>query len=355
MAGSKHSIKVCYFPGRETGYPRNRLLVKAMKEVGIEVLDCSYHRKTLIRYIIGFVRFLKYKRESDIVFVGFLGHFLMPLVKLFTRKKIIFDSFVSIYLTIVVDRKITSKDSLLARFADYFDWLSCRLANIVFAGTTQEIKYLVNRNKLPRDKFVRVFVGSDDTVMYPRDTVPSSEFIVEFHGEFQALHGVTYIIEAASILTNINFKMIGDGVLRKQCMVMAKEYGLKNIEFIGKVSYEQIPQYIAQASVCLGIFGDTEKTQIVIPHKAYEALAMGKPLITADTPAARELLTHRENAFLCNPADPKSLAEAIKTLYDDEQLRKQIAENGYKLFKEKCSPEVLGRQIRKCVESLIDS
>ena len=47
----------------------------------------------------------------------------------------------------------------------------------------------------------------------------------------------------------------------------------------------------------------------MIPNKAFQALACGTPLVTADTPAARELLQDGESALLVPPGDPEALAE----------------------------------------------
>ena len=55
-------------------------------------------------------------------------------------------------------------------------------------------------------------------------------------------------------------------------------------------------------------------------------MAMGKPIITADTPAIRELLTHKKDIYLCSPADPKAIAASIEELRNDEPLRKKIGE-----------------------------
>ncbi|MEE8113722.1 MAG: glycosyltransferase, partial [Nitrososphaerales archaeon] len=72
------------------------------------------------------------------------------------------------------------------------------------------------------------------------------------------------------------------------------------------------------------------------------ALAMGKPLITGDSPAARELLKDGETAILCKLGDPQALAEAILRLKADPALQAQIGKEGNRLFQNHATPKVLG-------------
>ncbi|MFB0564474.1 MAG: glycosyltransferase [Candidatus Aminicenantaceae bacterium] len=323
-----------------------------MKEAGIEVLDCSYPKRNVFRYVIGFWKFLLYKNRCDIIFVGFFGHFIVPIVRLFTRKKIIFDAFLSMYQTVVVDRKVAKPQGIIAGISKFMDRLSCQLTDKVFLDTNQHIEYFVREYKIEKYKFYRLLLGSDNSVWYPRSGTEAEDFIIHFHGEFQPLHGVEYIIEAAKKLPDIKFQIIGKGKTLHSCRELAKRLNLNNINFYPQVRYEELPEYLLKASICLGIFGGTQKTRLVIPHKVYEVLAMGKPLITADTPAAREILVNGENAVLCRPADPQSLAESILMLKNDPILRTKIAQNGNKLFQDRCTPMIIGKQILKVASKI---
>jgi glycosyltransferase involved in cell wall biosynthesis len=76
------------------------------------------------------------------------------------------------------------------------------------------------------------------------------------------------------------------------------------------------------ADVCLGVFGASEKAARVVPNKVYDALACGRPVVTADTPGIREALHDGEDALLVPAADGASLAAAIERLLDqDERAR----------------------------------
>ncbi len=71
-------------------------------------------------------------------------------------------------------------------------------------------------------------------------------------------------------------------------------------------------QWIQQADICLGIFGDSDKAGRVIPNKVFQILNAGKLVITRDSAAIRELLDPgMEGVFLVPPANPLSLAKTI--------------------------------------------
>ena len=115
----------------------------------------------------------------------------------------------------------------------------------------------------------------------------------------------------------------------------------------------EVPEKLAEADVCLGIFGDTEKAQRVIPNKVYEAMAMGKPVITGDTPAARWLLTHREHAFLVPVANSKAIADAVIELMKNRHLRDRLSHNGRQIFLAVATPEILGGELAILCQELV--
>jgi len=133
----------------------------------------------------------------------------------------------------------------------------------------------------------------------------------------------------------------------KKIIELASKLNIKNINFINPVPYEKLKDYLNEADICLGIFGNTEKAQRVIPNKIYEALAAGKPIITAKSLAAEELFKNYKNILFCNSADFKDLAKKILELKNNQLLRKQIAQNGYQLFKEKLTPQKIAEDLLK--------
>ena len=260
------------------------------------------------------------------MFVGYFGHLDMFFAKLFSiltfrRKKIIFDAFISLYDTMVSDRKMLKENSFFSKIVFWLDKLSCWFADTVILDTNAHIDFFHKTFNVPKEKMVRIFASADEDIFYAREIDKENDkFNVLFIGKYTPLHGIEYIVEAAEILKksqDIHFTFIGKGQLYPEIRSIVKYNHLDNIEFIDWVEYEKLPDHIGKADVCLGVFSASEKASRVIPNKVFQSMAMGKVVVTARTPGIAEGLRDEDNAILCNPADPIDLSNAIIKVKED--------------------------------------
>ena len=335
-------------------YSRGRILYKGLLKNNVKV--SLFLPKGKLKYFKLARRLLK--KDYNIILVnGKLNLILCKILKPFHRRPIVFDVFISDYDSLVKDRKLVKENSFKARILWLLDKYTCKWADFVILDTKAHIKYFVKEFGLKTSKFKEIYIGADEEIFRPTSyqNKKNKKFIVLFHGTFIPLQGIEYIVKAAKLLEKdreILFQIIGYGQTFKKIKKLVARLKIKNIHFLGFQEISKIPTYISKADVCLGIFGETQKAKRVIPNKAFEVIAMKKPLITADTPAIKELFIHRKNCYLCKISDEKSLAVAIKELKNDFNLRKKIALNGYKLFKEKCTSKEIGNRLKKLLKSI---
>lgn len=339
-------MKICYFGIYERNYSRNRILISGLKKNGVDIVECCSSKRGFLKYLDLIKKYRKTDKDYDLMIVGFPGPQAMVLARILTRKKIIFDAFVSLYDSICSENKRSKFFDFKSLYFFFLDWLACFLADKILLDTNEHIEYFVRTFKIRKEKFVRVFVGSDDSAVRPQDIMTMKDHIlVHFHGSFLPLQGVEYIIEAIKILKNeknIKFRIIGTKIKNKYINEQ-----LSNVKFLDSVPYEDLEKYFGEADIALGIFGGTEKSMRVIPNKVYEALATGKAVLTGESSAAKELLEDKENVLFCRMADPDDLAQKILMLKEDFGLRKKISENGYKLFIKKLTPVVIAGELLK--------
>jgi glycosyltransferase involved in cell wall biosynthesis len=326
-----------------------------MQKNGIEVDECRVDPKVhkgIRKYWRLIAQARKLPRETyDFVIIGFPGQSVLFLALfLFGRKRIVFDAFVSLYDSNVRDRKVHSRYSLAAAYDWFLDWYAVYLAPTILLDTEQHIQYFVDTFSIPRSKFLRVWVGANEEVFHPRTSKQGISKIVHFHGSFIPLQGISYILDAAELLLkeSIEFRIVGNGQEYKSMMHKAHERNLSNVLFVGRASLQELSEYMSAGDICLGIFGNTEKTMRVIPNKVFEGMAMGKAIITADTPAIRELSIYGELPLVLVPtADPRALADAIVKLCTEKDEQARVATAAAKFFETYLQEKMIVAQLFK--------
>jgi glycosyltransferase involved in cell wall biosynthesis len=100
---------------------------------------------------------------------------------------------------------------------------------------------------------------------------------------------------------------------------------------------------IADADIVLGIFGISEKAARVVPNKVYQAMSVGRCVITRDSPALREMFVPGRHLAVCPPGDAAALAETILALRDDPARAASLAEAGCALVRERFNTASVGQ------------
>jgi glycosyltransferase involved in cell wall biosynthesis len=281
----------------------------------------------------------------DAFIVGYPGHFDLPAAKRAAGDApVLFNPLVSLADTLVADRRRFRATSLPARTFEAIDRLAFKAADLVVADTQAQARLFADLGGL--DVVETCFVGAEDRLFRPTWR-PPDRFTALFVGKLIPLQGVETILAAAALAPEIRFRVVGSGQLSH---LLAERP--PNVDHVPWIEYELLPAEIAGAGCALGIFGTTPKAARVIPNKAFQALASAAPLVTADTPGARELLADGESALLVPPGDPQALATAVRALAADQELSRRIAARGRATYELRASETVLGARWRGIIERL---
>jgi glycosyltransferase involved in cell wall biosynthesis len=352
-------VRVLYFGTYERDYPRNAQVISALRTAGVEVVErhapvwegrrnnWSARTTAGLRLLLAEARLWWPQRgEFDVVLVGYPGHFDMPRARRIAgMRPLVFNPLVSLYDTMVGDRGRYRQRSFAAGLLKAVDRKALKLADLVVADTRANGDYLAEVGEIPREKVEVCFVGAEERLFHA-GWRPDERFRAVFVGKLIPLHGIETILGAARLAPELDFRVIGSGQLEPLL-----EERPPNVERVEWVNYEELPRELWGAGCALGIFGTSAKTMRVIPNKAFQALACGTPLVTADTPAARELLADERDALLVPPGDPTALAEAVRRVAGDPDLARALSAGGRRTFEEQASEEILGTRWRELLES----
>jgi len=318
----------------QPAYNRNQIIIKGLKKHSIDLVEFPYEKRN--RKILR--RVVELSEDCDLLFLPSFTHLDVPFLRKSISKPIVFDPLISKYMTKVFDLKTIWRFSPRAYKNFLKDKRAFKYSDLIISDTQSHKEYFCNHFGVSESKIIVVPVGVDTEEFFPKN-IPvenKGKVIVGFYGTFIPLHGIEKIIHAAYELKereDIQFDIYGKGFLFKKISPLANKLGLHNIAFKGWVDYHELNNVINTMDICLGIFGDSIKTELVIPNKIFHYAACEKPIITRDTIGIREIFTANENIVLCGNS-ASSIAKAIIYLADNPGIRNKIGTNACKLISE---------------------
>ena len=318
-------MRALYFGTYDRDHPRNLNAIAAMRTAGIDVVERSVAvRGTGVLGVLSVAsaetRLLWPRRRAfDIVIVGYPGHFDVPRARRLAGKRpLVFDAVLSLEDELVGVRRRFRPRSAAATVLRVVDTRALRLPDLVVCGTRVEAAYLEG---LGAKRAEAVFLGADEE-LYGETWSPTYPFTAVHFADPSA-----DVVRAASAQTDVPVR----------------------VAVRDEIAPEQLGIAVAHAGIVLGSFRESR----AIPATVFDALSTGAPVITADTVAARELLTDGESALLVPPDDPAALADAVTRLAADDELRTRIAATGNRVFRERASRRALGARWAELLAPLV--
>jgi glycosyltransferase involved in cell wall biosynthesis len=360
------ALRVLYFGTYDRHYSRNRILIDGLRLAGADVAECHVPLwsdtddkvraasggllSTVWRVLCAYAALMRaywpWRHSYDVMVLGYTGQidvFPARVLTWLARRPLVLDVFISLYLT-TFERGLPAQKLLR-----WIEMVAYQLPDLLLVETAEYQKWMVTTFRLQGRPFFSVPLGADSRrFASPPPRCPDGVFRVLYYGKYIPLHGVEYIIRAAGLLRafpDIVFEMVGRGPTRPGAERLARELGLECISFIDWIEPDQLPEYVGRADVLLGVFADSVQSTCIVPNKVYEGLALGRPVVTGDSPTTRNRLRHRENAYLVERCNPQALADAILELRADSELRARLAANGRRLYETHYTPIVLGHQL----------
>jgi len=146
--------------------------------------------------------------------------------------------------------------------------------------------------------------------------------------------GFQYLIPALGILREkglqFNCTIIGGGPqeanLKKQIRILQLE---SYITMTGPLKQNEVLPFYKKADLL--ILMAQPEWHWGIPNVLIEALAAKTPVITTQFGSVNELIKHQETGLIVPPKESGTLAQNIEMLYQNNELRQQLAEAGHQV------------------------
>ncbi|MBI5506240.1 MAG: glycosyltransferase [Deltaproteobacteria bacterium] len=392
-------MRAALFGTYNRSHSANRIVAAAVRAAGYEVVeiheplwertrdkgDAYFRPAALIGHGLTWLRAAwrlaavwRASGGAAVAVVGFNGQLDVLLLRLLTLRygpRIVFAPLVSVTETLIEDRRVYGPGSVAARALRLLDWLCCRAADVTVVDTDEHRRYFIEELGVDPSRLMTCYLGADAAAFElgvgppgpgaavsapaaaPAVDPPAgvagasmSPLEVLYFGQYLPLHGLDVIVDAVGRLAwreDLVFTFIGTGPLRARIEAALRATRAK-VRFVDWVPYETLAEVIARADIVLGIFGSSRKARMVIPNKLFEAALVGRAIVSADTPAVRELFEADRDLLLCQP-EGRAVAEAIARLAGDAQLRRRLGTSARDLMRERFSQAALGRAWREAL------
>jgi glycosyltransferase involved in cell wall biosynthesis len=317
-------IHILYLSTYHECYTRTESLLNLFDKLHLNYTKII--KNGFLKYFKVLLCLIKNQKKVDVIFVAFRGQELLPFLKLFTKKPIIFDAFISVYDTLCLDRKYFKPNSFAGNLFKWYDKFLCKISDSVLVDTKVHQRFFQNTFKSYNIEYL--YVGCNQKLFVPfkneinfENKTNEKTIKVFWYGSANPLQGVNVILHTAKLLESekrIKFKLAGP--VKNKNKRLLKKLACKNIEFVNFIPYKELPKEMNRADIFLGgHFSNIDKAQRVIAGKTYQALCCNKITIVGDNPANRELFNDMGLVAFVKMNNPIALASKIRSIANERQ------------------------------------
>lgn len=140
--------------------------------------------------------------------------------------------------------------------------------------------------------------------------------------------GIEQTITSLKYLPNCVLVVIGYGHHVNVLKELATKEGVSaRVIFHGPVPPDDLISLASSADVGIcTIVGNCESYLHSMPNKLFEYLMAEIPIIVSDYPGMGKFVLHNRLGFVCNPLDPRSISDAVNSLFENFEIKESIVE-----------------------------
>ena len=254
------------------------------------------------------------------------------------------------------------QNRIVVLFSKLLEKIQYQIARKIIVLSPGMKKNLVEKGVIP-EKIEIIANWADIEAVHPlekdnpfyRDQGWEDYFVVLFSGNHGYIAALDNIIDTALLLKGypkILFVLAGEGSVKKDLLIRAKEEGLENIRFLSTQPPREWLEMLAAADLGL-VTLRKELAGLNVPSKVYTLMAAELPIL-ASVPEESEVasLVQRAHAgIVVAPESPAELSNAILEYHDKEELLKEFGRNGRRYLVDKYNRKIQTNQYLKVLKS----
>lgn len=166
----------------------------------------------------------------------------------------------------------------------------------------------------------------------------SDEVWLGYCGTLGSSYDITCVIDALARLNEAGektpfFLIMGDGPRQTEFEEYAKKRKI-SCKFTGRLPYDRMCALLSECDIVVNPIVGSSVASIINKHADYAAV--GRPVVnTQNSQEYRQLVESYQMGFNCEPGDSARMAECLKMLMNDVELRSKMGQNARKCAEER--------------------
>jgi len=199
---------------------------------------------------------------------------------------------------------------------------------------------LIAQHGIPEDKII--VVSNLEDIDFVKHAKVDEDILRKYEGKFvilyiggfgmhrgidTAINGMKYINKDDALLL-----LVGKGSkkIENYFQSLIKENKLENkVELVGWQPFDKVFTYQKLADICIVPHNSNEHTDNTIPHKLYQYMMVGKPIIVSSCPPLARIVKEANSGLVFEAGNPKDFADKVMKIYEDKSLQKILGQNGH--------------------------
>lgn len=184
-----------------------------------------------------------------------------------------------------------------------------------------------------------------------------NKFNVIHFGSMGVANGLSYIIEAAKVLSeknisDVNFIFMGFGATEPKLKELVNIYKLNNVKFLGNHKMDIVSEVVNCCDASITTFKNLPILQTNSPNKLFDSLSAGKPIIVNSAGWTKDLCEKENCGFFADPENPSDLANKLINIKDNHELLNQWGKNARNLSINVFDKNILAAKVADVIEKV---
>ena len=200
---------------------------------------------------------------------------------------------------------------------------------------------------VPEERVALIPNASDLDLFDPAPRRAGDRFTVSYFGTMGEANDLSAAVEAARLLPDMEFVLMGDGKRRAALQRSAPE----NVAFPGAAgSKQEVAALAARSDACLTLFKDVPVLATNSPNKLFDTFAAGRPAIVNMNGWMRRLVEENEAGLYVRAGDAGDLAAKLEWLRDHPAEAAAMGRNARALAEREFDRDVLAGRVLGLLE-----